>query len=242
MGVAYENAQGVHCDYVEANRWFTLAAEQGHAMAHKCLGTNLLKGRGVARDPVAAVRHLRIAADSGDRMAQFLLGELLLNGSNGVPRDVRKGCKLLSAVALSGDNQGSAGGEGDQYHVSALAYLINRSNEKAVASTCCVGCGRMKKLMACERCRIARYCSARCQAKAWPTHKNVCAEWTSERDDEESAESEEEELRAWTASEAGALPIKRLKAELALRSVPLKGLVEKSDLIRALLADVAARQ
>ena len=37
----------------------------------------------------------------------------------------------------------------------------------------CAGCGR-GGLLACSGCHTARYCSAACQAAAWPTHKVVC--------------------------------------------------------------------
>ncbi|GAB1285778.1 Histone-lysine N-methyltransferase SMYD3 [Apodemus speciosus] len=31
-----------------------------------------------------------------------------------------------------------------------------------------------EKLMRCSQCRIAKYCSAKCQKKAWPDHKREC--------------------------------------------------------------------
>ncbi|MEJ1270444.1 SET and MYND domain containing 3 [Cricetulus griseus] len=33
---------------------------------------------------------------------------------------------------------------------------------------------RKEKLMRCSQCRIAKYCSAKCQKKAWPDHKQEC--------------------------------------------------------------------
>ncbi|XP_048968388.1 histone-lysine N-methyltransferase SMYD3 isoform X2 [Canis lupus baileyi] len=33
---------------------------------------------------------------------------------------------------------------------------------------------RKEKLMRCSQCRVAKYCSAKCQKKAWPDHKREC--------------------------------------------------------------------
>ncbi|KAK7455847.1 hypothetical protein VKT23_010884 [Stygiomarasmius scandens] len=40
---------------------------------------------------------------------------------------------------------------------------------------CCDGCGKEDvALKNCGRCQVARYCSAECQKKQWPTHKSKC--------------------------------------------------------------------
>ncbi|EPQ16353.1 SET and MYND domain-containing protein 3 [Myotis brandtii] len=33
---------------------------------------------------------------------------------------------------------------------------------------------RKEKLMRCSQCRVAKYCGAKCQKKAWPDHKREC--------------------------------------------------------------------
>lgn len=51
-------------------------------------------------------------------------------------------------------------------------HTHNHLNKKLYACQyCCIVKHKMKK---CCSCKIARYCSERCQSKHWNTHKHMC--------------------------------------------------------------------
>jgi TPR repeat protein len=88
-GVAYlyEHGLGVPADYVEAVRWYRLAAEQGHASSQLNLGMIYLANReGLPRDSGRAADWLRLAAEQGNPEAQFYLGRMYYRG-DGLPRN-----------------------------------------------------------------------------------------------------------------------------------------------------------
>ncbi len=58
----YSEGQGVPQDYAEAVKWFTKAAEQGHAKAQNNLGLMHEEGRGVPQDYVQAHMWYNLAA------------------------------------------------------------------------------------------------------------------------------------------------------------------------------------
>ena len=65
LGWMYENGEGVSEDDEEAVKWYTLAAEQGHARAQSNLGGMYGNGQGVLQDYVRAHMWYNIAASSG---------------------------------------------------------------------------------------------------------------------------------------------------------------------------------
>ncbi|KAL1769896.1 histone-lysine N-methyltransferase SMYD3 [Sigmodon hispidus] len=52
-----------------------------------------------------------------------------------------------------------------------LAYTVCKGSRGVVCDRCLLG---KEKLMRCSQCRIAKYCSAKCQKKGWPDHKREC--------------------------------------------------------------------
>uniref|UniRef100_A0A7J7TPK5 [histone H3]-lysine(4) N-trimethyltransferase n=1 Tax=Pipistrellus kuhlii TaxID=59472 RepID=A0A7J7TPK5_PIPKU len=52
-----------------------------------------------------------------------------------------------------------------------LAYTVSKRSRGAVCDRCLLG---KEKLMRCSQCRVAKYCGAKCQKKAWPDHKREC--------------------------------------------------------------------
>jgi TPR repeat protein len=58
----YDTGQGVPQDYQEAERWYRLAAEQGHAKAQYNLGVMYTNGKGVPQDYVQAHTWINLAA------------------------------------------------------------------------------------------------------------------------------------------------------------------------------------
>ena len=62
----YAQGQGVVQDYVEAGKWYRLAAEQGNASAQYNLGVMYGKGQGVPMDTVRAHMWFNLAAVTGN--------------------------------------------------------------------------------------------------------------------------------------------------------------------------------
>ncbi|XP_019514566.1 PREDICTED: histone-lysine N-methyltransferase SMYD3-like [Hipposideros armiger] len=52
-----------------------------------------------------------------------------------------------------------------------LAYTVCKGSRGVVCDRCLLG---KEKLMRCSQCRVAKYCSAKCQKKGWPDHKREC--------------------------------------------------------------------
>ena len=63
-------------DYVEAARWFLMAARSGHDTAQYNLGSFYRFGNGVHQNDVEAARWFRLSADQGFAMAQYMLGNM----------------------------------------------------------------------------------------------------------------------------------------------------------------------
>ena len=63
-------------DYVEAAKWYRLAAEQGEPGAQRALGRLYLRGNGVEQNVCESARWYHRAAVQGDRLAQHRLGEV----------------------------------------------------------------------------------------------------------------------------------------------------------------------
>lgn len=88
-------------DYVEAARWFRLAAEQGRPKAQFNLGVMYDDGDGVPENDIEAVKWYRLAADQGDARAQHNLGLMYHNGS-GVPQNDAEAVKWWRLAAEQG--------------------------------------------------------------------------------------------------------------------------------------------
>lgn len=72
--------------------------------------------------------------------------------------------------------------------INGVSSLIAELNDKAITDVRkCWACGKaedavaggVKKLMACQRCREALYCSKDCQRTAWKEHKGSCVQYIS---------------------------------------------------------------
>jgi hypothetical protein len=79
LGVVYVNdtGRGVQQDYVEAVKWYRLAADQGYAMAQSNLGVRYATGTGVPQDFTKAARLFKLAADQRHATAIQYLGMAL---------------------------------------------------------------------------------------------------------------------------------------------------------------------
>ena len=82
----YAEGRGVTQDYVQAVKWYRLAAGQGFAGAQTNLGLMYSHGRGVPQDYAQAIKWYRLAAEQGVAYAQANLGGMYLEGLS-VPQD-----------------------------------------------------------------------------------------------------------------------------------------------------------
>ena len=89
-------------DYVEAVKWYRLAAEQGFASAQFNLGIMYEQGKGVPENDAEAVKWFRGAAEQGHAAAQNNLGSMYGNGE-GVPEDFIQAYKWWNLAAAQGD-------------------------------------------------------------------------------------------------------------------------------------------
>ena len=88
-------------DLVEARRWYSLAAAQGHVESQFNLGAVLWNGQGVARDVEEAIKYFKLAAESGEAGAQYGLGVALWSGQ-GLEQNVPEALRLLRLAAEQG--------------------------------------------------------------------------------------------------------------------------------------------
>ena len=87
-------------DEAEALRWFTLAAEQGSALAQNKIAIMHFYGKGgVELSYTEAARYFRMAAESGNKFGQFNLGMCYENGQ-GVAADMTEALKVRHAVVM----------------------------------------------------------------------------------------------------------------------------------------------
>ena len=80
LGLMYFQGQGVPENFVEALKWFRLAASRGDAIAQYHLGLEYSQGRVVPQHYAMAARWYRLAADQGHALAQRSLGSMYSRG------------------------------------------------------------------------------------------------------------------------------------------------------------------
>jgi TPR repeat protein len=197
---------GTEVDVAQAARLFSQAAEQNNAAARSMLGWCYEHCLGIGQDASAAVEQYRLAAEGGFAAANASLG-LCFEKGRGVPRSDPSEDARLYALAAEGGASGevaftvAAAALPDpglppaaasvltwhaMYwlnlatrlgHVAAKQLLQDFTCCREVVSACCVGCGAVRKLKTCSRCRVARFCDKECTARMWPAHKASCKAW-----------------------------------------------------------------
>jgi TPR repeat protein len=158
---------------MQARRWsrlHRLAVAGGFAGANASLGLCFEKGRGVPRsDPAEAARLYALAAEgwaSGEGV--FAVAAAVLPCPDTPPAAAR----ARTRHAIYWFNLAARLG-----HVAAKEQLEALAGRRDVVSACCVGCGAVRKLKTCCRCRVARFCDTECTARMWPAHKASCKAW-----------------------------------------------------------------
>ena len=95
LGNMYEEGRGVEKNYVDAAKYYKLAADRGYADAQFALGNMYEDGRGVdMKDEVEAARLYNLAANQFHAGAHFALGKMYDDGRGGFEKNVNEAYTL----------------------------------------------------------------------------------------------------------------------------------------------------
>jgi TPR repeat protein len=103
----YDGSGGVTKDHEEANKWFRMAAEQGHPEALYSVGWSYFAGEGVERSVEDAAEWFEKASEAGHSKAMRQLAKLTFQG-NGVEENPSKAHDLWVQAADLGDVESQA--------------------------------------------------------------------------------------------------------------------------------------
>ncbi|PYJ80349.1 MAG: hypothetical protein DME22_24215 [Verrucomicrobia bacterium] len=107
LSYCYERGLGVEIDFVQAAKWYRLAAQQTHLVAIGSLGAFYMEGRGVPRDYDLAERLFKQAMEGGNVRAKLNLGQLYVE--KGYRTNMfESGIRLIHEAAEAGDFRGQA--------------------------------------------------------------------------------------------------------------------------------------
>ena len=128
LGYAYYNGtNGKTRDYAKAVQYYTMAANQGHAVAQNNLGVCYKTGNGVAKNEAEAVKWYRLAANQGNKFAQDNLGWCYQYGV-GTPKNTVEAVKYYRLSA----NQGHASAQANLGYCLANGIGTAKNNNEAV--------------------------------------------------------------------------------------------------------------
>jgi len=86
LGTAYRAGDGVARDFIEAARWFRMAAEQGNVEAQRSLAYILTQDESI-RDYPEALKWYRKSAERGELVSQYMTGYLITYKIQGARQD-----------------------------------------------------------------------------------------------------------------------------------------------------------
>jgi TPR repeat protein len=176
LGWCYEHGQGTGQDASAAVEQYRLAVAGGCAEANASLGLCFEKARGaLPSDPAEAARLYTLAAECGAGQEEFDKAMAVLHETSLAP-DVPSAA-LLTRTRRAVFQLNLAARLG---HVASAQQLNALAGRRNAVSACCVGCGAVRKLKTCSKCRIARFCDMECTARMWPAHKASCKAWRAE--------------------------------------------------------------
>jgi TPR repeat protein len=177
LGFCYEHGHGTEQDASAAVEQYRLAVQGGSADANASLGLCFEKGRGVPRsDPAQAARLYALAAEGGTAgKTAFNMAMALLQGQSLAPDMPSAAAQARTRHAVYKLNLAAR-----LRHEAATQQLEALACRRDVVSACCVGCGAVRKLKTCSKCRVARFCDMECTARMWPAHKASCKAWRAE--------------------------------------------------------------
>jgi hypothetical protein len=127
------------------------------------------------------VHFYQLAAERGCAVAQCNLGICFEHG-DGVAQNLAEAARYYRLAAAQ------EGAIPPEVLAGSLAACVRIASDRDVASACCLGCGARRKLKTCSKCKVARFCSTECVARAWPAHKPNCRLWRRDDDDDACAQ------------------------------------------------------
>ena len=108
LGFCYDKGDGVKENLSEAVKWYTMAAEEGDAVAQVNLALCYEKARGVEKNLVEALKWHRKAAEKGNLNAYINVGLYYEKGEGGVAKDMPTAFGWYKKAAEAGDPTGMA--------------------------------------------------------------------------------------------------------------------------------------
>jgi hypothetical protein len=142
-----------------------LAVEGGYAAANVSLGLCYEKGGGVPRsDPAQAARLYALAAEGGTA------GKTAFDTAMAVLPDNVPTPGVPSAAALARTRHAvyQLNLAARLGHVAAAQQLEALAGRRDVVSAYCLGCGAVRELKTCSKCRVARVCDMGSTTRVWP--------------------------------------------------------------------------
>ncbi|HLW78481.1 MAG TPA: tetratricopeptide repeat protein, partial [Terriglobia bacterium] len=102
VALMYHQGRGVPRDFVQAEKWYKAAADQGNAQAECQLGSMILK-----KDTVQGLKLLKLSAQQGFTDAYLILGLAYMNmDTKDVPRDLVQADMWLNLAVAHDDPLG----------------------------------------------------------------------------------------------------------------------------------------
>jgi len=234
LGMCCYEGDGVPQNYREAVRLFRLAADGGEMIAQNMLAQCYMGGTGVQKDTLEGVRLMTLAAEQGHANSQLMLS--MLNRGTGGPAAAmpRAAARVLAQHAQHGQIA-----DEPEHRSVVLAQLGDSADDRNVARTCCIGCGKTEQLQVCAKCRTAKFCSRECQQRMWPKHKQACKAWAEQKAaaaaEAGGASSSVQAAESGEAEEdVASLPVKELKRRLDRLKISYAGVIERSELVALL--------
>jgi hypothetical protein len=245
LGKHYFLGEGVSENYSEAARLFRLAADQGDADGQCSLAGCYMQGLGVPQDDGECYRLMTLAAEQGSAPAQLMLARMDRDAGGPAAAMPREAARSLAQRAQSVDPDARS---------AAIGLLGDLADDRNLARTCCIGCGKTEQLQVCAKCLTAKFCSRECQQRMWPAHKPACKAWREQKaataaeaggasSSAQAEPGEDEEVggeKEAADDVASLLPVKELKRRLDRLNISYAGVLERSELV-ALLEHAAER-
>lgn len=135
IGKHYHYGLGTEIDYIQAAKFFKIAADQGNQFAQYSLGKLFLDGKeDLAPNTQQAVKWLTLSADQGNQFAQYSLGKLYYYGKGPIAPNAEKAYLWLSRSAEQGNLFAKALLEKEAYQYQEvkrkvkenIGYLLSR--------------------------------------------------------------------------------------------------------------------
>lgn len=99
----YFGTKTIKRDYVEAAKWYSMAANKGNAVGENAIGAMNESGFGMPENDKAAFEWFRKAAEQGNAKGESNLGRMYADGTGGIELNRPKAYMWLSVSAAQGE-------------------------------------------------------------------------------------------------------------------------------------------